>query len=334
MPRKKNDTTPLPAPDPHGLVETETPPALPPAPNEPPELLLLDPYEIAAPEELNTRRFQTSRDSLLSLAVSMLSEGLQEPIGVTRMPDSTYLLRFGWRRWAAACMIIEEQLGMGILDGPYKLLAIVKPYTSPVKRQPPLEMLAGIAENFQRAEPGPVDQAYACKLLAATGMSHRNIAQKMNIDHTTVSRRLRLLDLPASTQRQVNAGEIPAEVAIRVLDQPEGAQREAAARAAEETTESAHGGVSDVDVRSGASCTNSGTDVSNKPTQTKEEKQVRSKTAKQMIVELEGYATPEEGPRTKAQTWVLTKLIPWIKRSGRPFRVAMEGLEGMAKGKE
>jgi ParB-like chromosome segregation protein Spo0J len=336
MPRKKSDTpTPLtpPAPDLSETGETAAAPQPLLALTEPPTLLLLDPYEIQASEELNTRRFQTSAESIRSLASSMLLDGVQEPIGVTLMPDSTYLLRFGWRRWQAACLINEEQLGMGIIDGPFKLPAIVKPYAHPPKRQPHPDLVSGIVENAQRAELGPVDQAYAIQLLAGTGMSQRSIAQKMNISQPLVASRLRLLDLPATMQRQVNSGAVPVEVALRVLEQPAGPRREASAEAAQELVAPATLEVSDKNVGSDQTMIASDTNVSNKPTQTKEEKPVRSKTAKQMIVELEGYAAPEKGGRTPAQTWVLTKLIPWISKSSRPFKAAMEGLEKLNRGK-
>lgn len=306
-------------------------PPLPPNPATPPELLLLHPHDIQAPEELNTRRFQTSRESILSLAFSLLSEGQKQPVGVTLMPDSTYLLRWGWRRWQAACLINDEQLGMGFIEGPYELLAIVNPYTPQAKHQPSPELLDGIVENAQRAELGPVDQAYAIQQLAGTGMSQRNIAQKINLSLGLVSQRLRLLQLPASVQRGVNSGEISVDMALRTLDQPEGPRRDAAIESVRELFPPSPSPISDKDVGSVQSLNASDTGVLNKTIQPKEDKQPKSKTAKQMIVELEGYATPEEGDRTPAQTWVLTKLIPWIRRSGRPFRAAMEGLERLAK---
>jgi hypothetical protein len=47
-----------------------------------------------------------------------------------------------------------------------------------------------------------------------------------------------------------------------------------------------------------------------------------------MLVELEEYATPaDDAERTKAQVWILTKLIPWVKNPKRKFQRVMEALE-------
>lgn len=344
MPRKPVSTptsAPAPAPIPAAAPAPDEPISTPTAGLSfapvttpgPPLLLLLDPYEIEAPDELNTRRFQTSRDSILSLAHSILSDGQQVPVGVTQLPDSRYLLKYGWRRWQAACLIIEENLWQDVLSEPPKLLALVTPSTHPPKGQPHPDLVAGIVENAQRENLGPVDQAYAIKLLADSGMSQRRIAAHLNIHQPQVSNRLRLLELPAETQRLVNSGHISIDVALSALSQPTPASRDAAIEVAQQVA--APSVDSDTDVRSDKTFIASDTEVLNEPAREEPEKRVNAKTAKKMLAELYQYATPDDYDpkkgRTAAQMWVLTKLVPWINKTGRSFQSAMTALEKLNK---
>jgi ParB-like chromosome segregation protein Spo0J len=291
-----------------------------------PTLLRLSPYEIQAPEELNTRRFQTPRDSILSLARSLIEDGQQEPVGVIQLPDSTYLLKYGWRRWQAACLILEEGLDRDHISEPFTLLALVSPSTPPGKGTPSPDLIAGIIENTQREQLGPVDQAYAIKLLSDSGVRQRHIAQRMNISQSLVPLRLRLLDLPTDMQRQVNAGTMSADEALRSLDPlppPRVSARQGDAASA----------ISDTDVRIDQTLINTDSNVLNQDSPAEAFKPNKPKTVKQIVEELHQYATPEgydpKRGRTAAQAWVLTKLIAWINTGKRGFGPAMEALERM-----
>ena len=325
-----------PAPAPPGQVEQEV--SLTPTSTHT-TLLLLHPYEIQAPEELNTRRFQTSRESILNLALSMLHDGQQEPVRVIQLPDSTYTLVFGFRRHQAACLINSEDLGGSQI--PFRLQAILSP-PSPRPNTPHPDLVASIVENTQRENLGPVDQAYACKLLAGHGMKQREIGYMLNLDRSLVSKRLRLLDLPADLQRQVNSGLVPIDTALLTLSPPAplpALPPPSAQLAMDDLMEDrAAGIISDKDVPNliCENFTNTDSDILNQDSQPKTEKVPRSKTAKQMIGELTGYATPDDYNnsvgRTPAQKWILGRLIPWIAKSNRPFQKAMEELEKLVKG--
>jgi len=169
-----------------------------------------------------------------------------------------------------------------------------------------------VVGNTERVGLGPIDEAYAIQRLAETHMRQVDIARKMGINQSEVSRRLRLLELPADIQRKVNQGEIAVDLALLSLAQPEGAKRDAAIRALVPTA------ISDTDVRVDENFINADGQVRNsqggdgeaKPERRVADKAAKPRTVKQMRVELEAYATPEEGERTKAQVWLLTKLIP------------------------
>lgn len=136
MPRKQ----PAPLPD------SPPAPALPQQGEPPtPTLLLLNPSEIQAPEELNTRRFQTTHESIASLAHSLLHDGQQQPIGVTQLPDSTYVLKFGWRRWQAASLINDTDPGGN--HTPFLLQALVTQSYPPPKGSPSPDLIAGIVDR-------------------------------------------------------------------------------------------------------------------------------------------------------------------------------------------
>jgi ParB family chromosome partitioning protein len=284
--------------------------------------MLLDPSEIEAPVELNTRRYQTSKESIVSLAMSMLDDGQQEPVKVYRMPGGGYQLVFGFRRWQAAVLINEERLS----PEPFRLQAIVVPVEAPAGTVVALGtdlsgLVAGVVENTQRVGLGPLDEAYAIQRMKEDGsMNQATIARKMGVSQATITQRLKLLDLPAMTQKRINRGEVPVEAALLALGVEDEEGRKAAVRelavrptGRAKTTPAEEEG-EEGDVVEG----DSGEVV----------KLVRPKTAKKMLAELEEYATPaDDTERTKAQVWLLTKLIPWVKNPKRKFQRVMEALE-------
>ena len=283
---------------------------------QPPQIVLLDPYEIQAPIEMNTRRVQTPRESIVGLAMSMLEDGQQEPVKVAEV-HGTYHLIWGFRRWQAAALINEE----GLSEAPFRLQAIVVPYVVGDEAfSTGAGLVSGVVENTQRVGLGPLDEAYAIQQLKAAGMNQATIARKMGVSQATVTQRLKLLELPVMAQKRVNRGETPLELALVALDQPKGEERSAAIKALTERAATAGRGRKPVeeaeegDVVEG----DSGQVV----------KLLRPKTAKKMLAELEEYATPDgDGERTRAQVWLLTKLIPWVKNPKRRFQKVMEALE-------
>lgn len=77
--------------------------------------------------------------------------------------------------------------------------------------------------------PASGDEAYAMRgLQTEAGTRQREIAHRMNLDQSMVSERLKLLGLPVAVQRKLNRGDIPIDLALRSLEAPEGAKRDAA----------------------------------------------------------------------------------------------------------
>jgi ParB/RepB/Spo0J family partition protein len=277
----------------------------------------LHPHSILAPSENNSREYPTTQDSLIGLAMSMLTDGQQEPVKVALLPDGAYSLIFGFRRWRAACMIHEEQLS----PTPFLLQCIVVPHLSESS------VISGVVENTQRVNLGPIDEAHAIRRLQAeTPMRQKDIGYRMGLSQSEVSRRLKLLELPSPIRRKVNQGHIPVDAALRSLELPEGPKRDAAIQSlvspAKRTT-------ADPPAASGQDANRISEDaqVRNEPAAEAAEKPVKPRTVKQILLELESYATPEEGERNAVQTWVLTKFVAWIRNPKRRLEKVMAALE-------
>ena len=90
-----------------------------------------------------------------------------------------------------------------------------------------------LVENAIREDLKPVEQARSYRaLMEARGLTHRDLAERLNIAHTTVTRALGLLDLPEVVQAQIDAEVIKPTTAYAIatgLDDP-AAQIEVAAR--------------------------------------------------------------------------------------------------------
>jgi ParB family chromosome partitioning protein len=94
-----------------------------------------------------------------------------------------------------------------------------------------------LVENAIREDLKPVEQARSYRaLMEARGMTHRDLAERLNIAHTTVTRALGLLDLPEVVQAQVDDQKLSPSTAYVIaanLDDPE-EQVEVAARVVSE----------------------------------------------------------------------------------------------------
>jgi ParB family transcriptional regulator, chromosome partitioning protein len=155
---------------------------------------------------------------LARLAESLKQRGQLQPIRV-RWDEGrgAYVLICGERRWRAAqlagratmsCIIVEEALG------PADLLAIQ------------------LLENCMREDLKPVEQARAFKaLMDQHGWTATQVGRELGIDQSSVSRTLKLLELPGPVQEMVEQGAMSAATAYEVskLDDPD-AQREVAGR--------------------------------------------------------------------------------------------------------
>jgi len=129
--------------------------------------------------------------SLESLAESIRSHGIVQPLVVRRRGDS-YELIAGERRWRAAR-----------LAGLSKVPVVVK--------EVPDDSLLEIAliENIQREDLNPIEEAQAYKKLIETvGLTQEALAARVGRDRSYITNYLRLLRLPDDLQQLVIEGRL------------------------------------------------------------------------------------------------------------------------------
>lgn len=151
-------------------------------------------------------RTEFNADELASLAASIRSQGLIQPILVTPRASGGYTIVAGERRWRAA-----KDAGLT------RVPVVVRDVSS---KQEFLE--AALVENLQRADLNPIEEAEAFdRLQKEFGLSHEEIALRMGKSRPAISNRLRLLGLPAEVQGLVRHGELTAGQARPLLSLPQ-----------------------------------------------------------------------------------------------------------------
>lgn len=136
--------------------------------------------------------------SVQELADSIKEKGILEPLIVVRHPEKPdgFLVVAGHRRRAAA-----ELAGLA------EASVIVRDY-SPVEQE---EVM--LAENIQREELSPLQEAKAYQRLVAGGQTQMNVARKLGINAARIQSRLVILKLPSSVQRLFDSNELPITLA-------------------------------------------------------------------------------------------------------------------------
>jgi ParB family chromosome partitioning protein len=160
--------------------------------------------------------------ALTHLAESMKAKGQLQPIRV-RWDEGrgVYVILYGERRWRAAKLAGMPTMTAIIVEGEI----------------PPAELLAlQVVENALREDLKPIEQARAYKqLMGLNGWSTTQVGKELAIDQSSVSRALKLLELPEQVQELVEQGALPPRTAYEVskLDRAED-QVEVATQAASE----------------------------------------------------------------------------------------------------
>src|SRR5262245_13519512 len=148
--------------------------------------------------------YQPRRDfdsaELADLESSIRANGLLQPISVRRMGDA-YELIAGERRLRAV-----GQLGWS------EVPAIVRDFDDRTL------LVLTLVENLQRTDLNPLEEARGFqRLLDEFGLTHQGVADAVGKDRTTVTNLLRLLALPDSIQRFIEAGKLSAGHAKALL---------------------------------------------------------------------------------------------------------------------
>ena len=148
-------------------------------------------------------RKEFDEDSLNSLAASIASLGLLQPVIVTENTDypGTYRIIAGERRWRAARIAGLTEIPCIVFTGDELTAAEVS-----------------LVENIQRRDLSAVEEAMAFRdLIDRFGLTQEQVAEKTGRSRPAVANALRLLDLPREILRKVDEGAISAGHARALL---------------------------------------------------------------------------------------------------------------------
>jgi ParB family chromosome partitioning protein len=149
------------------------------------------PIELIKPNP-NQPRTKINPDSLTGLASSIEANGVVQPLLVRPLPDGSYELIAGERRWRAA-----QAAGL------VKVPAIVRDQELAERLQ------VALIENMVREDLNPVDEARACAALVDDlGLSKEELACRVGRSRPAVSNLIRLLDLPDEALALLESGEL------------------------------------------------------------------------------------------------------------------------------
>lgn len=163
-------------------------------------------------------RKEFDEEALADLSASIAQHGVLQPLLVRPMPDGTYQLVAGERRWRASRMAGLTEVPVVIRD---------------MTEQEAAEL--ALIENLQREDLNPMEEALGYQTLMETyGMTQEQASQVVNKSRPAVANALRLLNLPQSVAQMVSSGALSAGHARTVLAfEGEEAQMQAAELAVE-----------------------------------------------------------------------------------------------------
>jgi len=137
-------------------------------------------------------RTQFDPAALAALASSIETSGIVQPLLVRPLPDGSYELVAGERRWRAA-----QEAGLE------KVPAVVRDQAEAERLQ------AALIENMVREDLNPVEEARACAaLIDDLGLSKEDLARRVGRSRPAVSNLIRLLELPDDILGMLESGDL------------------------------------------------------------------------------------------------------------------------------
>jgi ParB family transcriptional regulator, chromosome partitioning protein len=131
-------------------------------------------------------------EALSALAASIETSGIVQPLLVRPLPDGSYELVAGERRWRAA-----QEAGLK------KVPAVIRDQAEAERLQ------AALIENMVREDLNPVEEARACAALVEDlGLSKEELARRVGRSRPAISNLIRLLELPDEALEMLESGEL------------------------------------------------------------------------------------------------------------------------------
>ncbi len=137
-------------------------------------------------------RKEFDEEALEELAQSIRQQGVITPVTVRKMPDGTYQLIAGERRFRAS-----QKAGLKELPA----------YVRVATDMQMMEM--ALVENIQRADLNAIEVAQAYRqLIEECRLTHEELSEKVGKNRSTITNYLRLLTLPMEAQQALGSGQI------------------------------------------------------------------------------------------------------------------------------
>jgi ParB family chromosome partitioning protein len=167
------------------------------------EILFLSPDVISPDPEQPRQEFDAA--GLQRLANSLSKYGQLQPV-LVRKEQGKYVLVAGERRWRAA-----------------KLAGMTTIQTLLCRRGDARSIQ--LVENLLREDLKPIEQAKAFRaIMDKEGWGVRDLARNLALEHSGISKALKLLKLPDKIQDDVDSGRIPHTTAYEIAKQPKADQ--------------------------------------------------------------------------------------------------------------
>lgn len=165
------------------------------------------PLDKLVPSSVQPRR-QFDAEALKSLSASIKSQGIIQPLLVRPLPNGTYEIIGGERRWRAARQA-------GLTEAPVIIRTLDDGRALEV----------ALVENVQRADLNPLEEAMGYqRLVAEFNYTHEDMARVTGKSRSHITNLLRLLALPEKIKECVNSGLLSmghARALLSLVDDPE-----------------------------------------------------------------------------------------------------------------
>ena len=176
------------------------------------------PYQLLPIHKVEPNPDQPRRDfdpeELQSLADSIATHGVVQPLTVRELSSGYYQIIAGERRWRAARMAELQEIPAVIIEADDRKV-----------------MELALIENLQRQDLNPVEEALGYQtLMQEYGLTQEDAAKQVGKSRPAVANALRLLNLQEKVLEMVRAGELSAGHARAVLSLKTVKQQELAAQ--------------------------------------------------------------------------------------------------------
>jgi ParB family chromosome partitioning protein len=153
--------------------------------------LRMIPADLVRPNP-NQPRKRIDPESIAALAESIGAAGVIQPLIVRQLPEGTYELIAGERRWRAS-----REAGLA------EVPAVIRDEDEPQRLQ------TALIENMAREDLNPVDEARACATLVEDlGLTKEEVGRRVGRSRPAISNLIRILDLPDDALELIEVGDL------------------------------------------------------------------------------------------------------------------------------